>query len=460
MDRLHNTVRDVYRLIVIRRNGSELLLRSRRGAWLLPSVEISPGQRIAEQLCAKLYAQYGFRAYCLLVPNLAAGFARCAVLEVPDPGAGASAETCWIARDAATCAAMESAEDRIFIEKSFGELGSCRRKPKEAPFARLGWLSELFAWAEQQLDPLGVRLTGAFTHLNASPACSLMRLETDDSAVWFKAVGEQDRHELAVTACLARLFPESVPELLAIHVGWNGWLTRAVRGQTLNHATELAAWLKAAEDLARLQIESIGKHTELLEGSCRDLTLPKLIEEIDPFVDRMRGLMAAQEKQTPAPLANTELALLRDGLKRSCSRLSEFGLPDTLGHLDFNPGNIVVSPARCVFLDWAQACVTSPLVTFEYLREHFRRNCTDDRSTVENLVAAYVQPWQSVFSPDVLKQALRFSPLVAVFAYAADARRSSGPCDTSFSRAYFRSLARRMFREAGQVIERSERCPA
>ena len=462
MDRLRNTGQDTYRLIVTRRNGSEVLLSGLGNAWSLPSVGISPGQRIADQLCTKLYAQSGFRAYCLLVPTLAASSGHCAVMEVFGDSEIVSAGTCWRLLNAATCAAMESADDRTVIGIALAEWVECLREPNQAAFARPGWLAELFAWVEQQLAPLGLHLTGPFRQLNASPSFSLIQLETNNAAVWFKAVGEPNRHELGVTACVARLFPGSVPEPLGIHAAWNGWLMREAPGRTLADVPELAGWLQTAEGLARLQIESIGREAELLEGGWMDLRHSRLIAAVDPWIDRMRGLMAAQEKQTPAPLTELELTLLGGSLNEACSRLSEIGLPDTLGHLDFNPGNIVVSPERCVFLDWAEACVTNPFVTFEYLREHFRRNCTQAQAAMESLNAAYMRHWRAHVSLDDLERAALFSPLVAVFAYAVatSARGSFEPCGKSSGDGYLRSLGRRMFREARQIMERSDRCLA
>jgi hypothetical protein len=454
------TTQASYRLIVTRRNRSEILLSSRGRAWSLPSVEIAHGLRIAEQLCATLYAQSGFRAYCLLVPALVFATQHCAVMEAADPGESASAGTCWKPLDAATCAAMESLEDRTVTQKSIAALDLYRRRPLHAPFARPGWLSELLAWAREQLGPPG--LTGAFTQLNASPAFSLMRLETNDSAVWFKATGEPNRHELPITACVARLFPGYVPELLAVHSGWNGWLTREAPGRKLALATGLPLWLKAAHDLARLQISSIGKQAELLAGSCRDLRVRTLSAEIDPFIDHLRGLMAAQDKQRPAPLTDSELTLLRDSLEQACSRLCEMDLPDTLGHLDLNPGNIVVSPERSRFLDWAEGCVTNPLITFAYLSEHFRRSGFASAQTTEALAAAYLDPWLSLVSASELARAMELTPLLAVFAYAVTAhslRSFEGVPDPALA-GYLRSLARRMWRETTEQSARSESCPA
>jgi hypothetical protein len=462
MDRLQNTGQDTYRLIVTRRNGSEVLLSGGGNAWSLPSVGTSQGRRLADQLSAKLYAQAGFRAYCLFVPTLAAANGHCAVMEVPGDSEIASAETCWRPLNAATYLAMESADDRTVIERALAEWDECLREPSQAPFARPGWLAELFAWVEQQLAPLGLHLTGRFRQLNAAPSFSLIQLETNESAVWFKATGEPNRHELGVTTCVARLFPGSVPEMLGIHAAWNGWLMREAPGSTLDDVPELAEWLQTAESLARLQIGSIGREAQLLDGGCMDLRLPRLIGAVDSWIDCMRVLMAAQQKQTPAPLTDLELTLLGGALKEACSCVSEIGVPATLGHIDFNPGNIVVSPGRYVFLDWAEACVTNPFVTFEYLREHFRRNCTQARTAMESLNAAYMRRWRAQVSPDDLERAALFSSLVAVFAYAVatSARHSFDPRGNSSEGAYFRSLARRMFGEARQIMERSDRCLA
>jgi Phosphotransferase enzyme family len=459
VDSVHNIGWDIYRLIVTRRDASELLLVRCESGWSLPSVEIQRGQRIAEQLTTELYAHYACRGYCLFLPTSAGELARCAVMEASQNDEMSPGGTCWIPLAEATSLSTESADAYAIIEKSIKELDTLRNAPRLAPFAKPGWLAELTEWVGEQVTPLGLRLTGNYTQLNASPAFSLVRLETNDSAVWFKAAGEPNRHERPVAACLARLFPEYVPRLLGVHASWNGWLTEEVSGTRLDPTAEFSAWSKAAEDLAHLQILSIRRQAELLEGQCKNLRLPRLVAEIDPFLDRMREFMAAQEKTTPAPLTDTELARLGTRLKRACSSLCDARLPDTLGHLDFNPGNIFIAPDRCVFLDWAEACVTSPLITFEFLREHFQR-ARGNSSTIEHLVNSYRGPWRSVVPPADWNQAIAVSPLVAVFAYAVACSAWRCP-ETRGQRShagYFRSLTRRMYREAEGISARSEPC--
>jgi hypothetical protein len=174
----------------------------------------------------------------------------------------------------------------------------------------------------------------------------------------------------------------------------------------------------------------------------------------------MADLMAAQVKQPPEPLSTTSLTLLGERLKEACALLHELDLPDTLGHGDCSPGNIVVSPTRCFFLDWAEGCVSHPFLTFEYLREHFRRRLRESDAAAERMAAAYARSWESVVSPDRVTQATAISPLVAVFltAIAHPAWRSVDPLQDPGVAGYFRSLTRRMFREAARLMEGRERC--
>jgi aminoglycoside phosphotransferase (APT) family kinase protein len=164
----------------------------------------------------------------------------------------------------------------------------------------------------------------------------------------------------------------------------------------------------------------------------------------------MTELMAAQEKQSPAPLTELQLRFLGAQLKQAMELLFDVGLPDALGHIDFNPGNILVSPERCVFLDWTEGCLTNPLITFEYLREHLGRSQIKDAEGEQRISAAYLRPWHSSFSPKELARARTVSPLISVFVYAvaSDTWKTADSLSNPRVAGYLRSLGRRMYREA------------
>jgi Phosphotransferase enzyme family len=453
---------ETYRLIITRRDATEILLLPNGTEWTLPRVEIHRQQRIAEQLTAETQKGWGLETCCLFVPSSRTpgrkGAAMRAVMESVMHNGKAPAGTYWMPRTVATGRGV--AEEAGAISDSLAELDAYTRGEKLGPFAKPGWLRELFAWVQEQVSPLDLRITGEFRQLNASPTFSLIRLESDDGALWFKATGEPNAHELPLSLLLARLFPKHVPQILGVHPSWNGWLSAEASGTPLDEVSEFTGWERVAEELAELQIASIGKTTELLEGKCKDLRLPELARRIDPFLARMAEFMAAQEKRSPAPLAASELSSLREGLTDACELLGSLGFPDTLGHIDCNPGNIVVSSEHCVFLDWAEGCVGNPLVTFEYLREHFRRSAIQEPSAVARLAAAYARSWTSFCSPDDLRRALAVSPLVAAFVYAisSDAWRRPDSIHDQGLAGYFRGLTRRMFREAIRAAEGSELC--
>jgi len=163
---------------------------------------------------------------------------------------------------------------------------------------------------------VGLSLTGKFRQFNASPTFSLIRFETDGPALWFKATGEPNLHELPITVSLTRLFPGYLPPILGVHPLWNAWLCEEISSTTLDQFTELFAWVRVAEKLAELQIASIGKCCRLLDNQCRDLRLSKLVDLIPPFLARMAEFMAAQQKQPPIPLTIRELDFLENDYKR------------------------------------------------------------------------------------------------------------------------------------------------
>jgi hypothetical protein len=372
----------------------------------------------------------------------------------------APVHTSWVPASSVARDSALPTDELDGLQSSLEEMGCYAAEPRKRPFAKPGWIKELFRWAQNQIEPFGFNLTGGFEQLNASPSFSLMRIETTGPALWFKATGQPNLHELAATCTLTRLFPSYLPELLSVRPPWNGWLSRECQGQTLDALTDLSAWARTAETLAHLEIASIGKRRELLACGCRDLTLTALAGRIDPFLTRMSECMALQKSEPPAILSHSDLEFLRNELRQACSTLEDLGLPDVLGHIDFNPGNIVVSPEKCIFLDWAEGAVVSPFITFAYLCEHVRRGLDGTREAQEQIVRAYLDPWRSLLPRSDIARGMALSSMMAVFAYALaiDEQRSSEGPQRPASAGFLRSLARRMHREAVGIKERSALC--
>jgi hypothetical protein len=293
-----------------------------------------------------------------------------------------------------------------------------------------------------------------------APSFSLIRFETDGPALWFKAVGKPNEKETSITCTLAQLFPDYLPPILGTRPDWNGWLAEEAEGRNLHETQEITFWKAAATALARLQIESIDHGPRILSAGARDLGPAVLASLVQPFIEMMTQLMEEQRKVPPAVLCRQELLSLGDCIHSALAALDAVGIPPTVGHFDLNPGNIIVSPTRCVFLDWVEAYVGNPLLSFEYLLEHLRGITAMSASVEATLIESYCAQWEKVVSPAAFGEALRFGPLLAVFAYAIgnDAWTDMQKLLEPATAGYLRSLARRMNREANELTHRRPVC--
>jgi hypothetical protein len=315
-------------------------------------------------------------------------------------------------------------------------------------------------WIAGKVSPLGFELTGPVCQYNSSPAFNLIRFETSGPTVWFKAVGEPNLREYPITLKLAELFPRFVPEVVGTKPEWNAWLSCEVEGTNLGDTKEIALWEKAATDLAKLQIQSISRSDSLIDSGAHDLRTDALRTSVDPFFDLVARLMEEQSKVPPPTLTPEELSLLKLRIEDSLTLLEDLEIPNTMGHLDLNPWNVIVSANGSVFLDWAEAYAGPPFFSFEYLLQHFRRDIGVNPTLESQFVDAYIRPWRQSLADDLTSEALSLAPLGAVFAYAAGTgvwKHEQHLRDPKI-RAYFRSLVRRMNREAIQFSEQRPAC--
>jgi hypothetical protein len=456
----HETL--TFRVIVVRHGNSDVLVRDDGHSVVLPTITVPKWTRITPEVADGVFRLTGLRTISLFhqesqepvneMPDLDV------VLEPINPTELPSNGFRWISR--AQCEFLLSTDERKRIGQALAAADAYNGGTLNGAFARSGWMAELTSWAGEQLVSHGLKLTGEFRQLNCGPTFSLVRLETTGPAVWFKAVGEPNIREFSITTTLATHFPGYVPTLIATQPAWNGWLTFEADGAVLDEESDIATWQVAARTLAQLQIESRHRIPALLDAGCRMIHTATLLDQIEPFFEIVARLMRRQTKLSPPPLTDDSLHTLAAQLKEACIFLAEFNLPDTLGHMDFNPGNICGSSIGCVFLDWAEAYVGHPFYTFEYMREHLGRNHPDKKTWQEEVTSCYLGPWISFASADVATRALEVTPLVAVLAYALsnNAWQDADRLENPQLAGYFRSLARRMQREARIWEERRQQC--
>jgi hypothetical protein len=458
---------EIRRIILLRGEIPEVLLTVDGTHCTLPEVQIPRWQRVAEHLTATVSETFGIDGVSLSsleVPTVGPGSQKICyeIMEPCGPRKETPGEKEWMAVDGLGESVFRDPCDFQALRQAIAQSMAHAEDSSHGPFGKLGWFLDLQHWVQEQIRTCGLHLNGSFRQLNACPTFSLIRFETDGPAVWFKAVGAPNQREYPLTLALARLFPRFLPQIIARRPEWNGWLAREAEGPLLRECSGLASWEDAARDLAELQISSLGRSLHLLDPGARDLRAWALVDFVGPFFRTMTELMECQTKMPPAPLLQEELRWLSTQIQDSLTVLEETNFPSTLGHLDINPGNIICSPTDCVFLDWAEAFVGHPFLTFEYLLEHFRRTFGRDQLQETQLVARYSSPWRAFLSESDIRRALEVAPLVAVFACAVgndlwtNPRKLGGPR----SAGYLRGLTRRMQREAHALMGRSVSCPS
>lgn len=443
--------------LILRNNDSEVLLSLHRDErYSLPAIEIPRSQRIPPHLVPEVQRRWNVDAICRFSfadENFKLG-PRYVVLDASDSSNPLSNEARWVSVDDISWSDSESVVARNGFYATLRQANSYKSAPSSPPFTQPDWFRVVTDWVQSGLEVNGMKLSGRWDQYNMGPSFSLICYETNGAPVWFKAVGEPNLREYSITAELTRLRSHYVPQLLASHHGWHGWLMLDVEGQHLDETADIEHWKTAVRSLAQLQIESIHACKSLLAAGCEDLRAQQLRSRIEPFVSIVAQLMEIQPTTPPRILDRRDLLFVEASLQRAIGELELLGIPDTIGHSDLNSGNVLVNEDRAVFLDWIPSHIGQPLITFEYLLALLGRFRPDNECWKAELRNVYCQTWKSISLDDQMLKALKVTPMIAPFVFAVscpgwnDEVRSLSPV----LKKLMRTLARRIFVEAQSFV--------
>jgi hypothetical protein len=223
--------------------------------------------------------------------------------------------------------------------------------PLRLPYARPGGPAAEVAWADAELQAAGRPRTAPAEQVRTWNLSSIWRLPTADGAVWLKSVPSFFAHEGAM---LRRLDPDLVPPLVATE--GPRVLLDEVPGED-HWGGELPVLLRVLELLVRLQVEWVPRTAQLLEVGAPDWRAPQLVPAVEDLVDRAGGPLDDDVRRG--------LDALVSGLPGRLADVAGCGVPDTLVHGDFHPGNTRGTPGdggRSVLLDWGDCGLGNPLL--------------------------------------------------------------------------------------------------
>ena len=177
---------------------------------------------------------------------------------------------------------------------------------------------------------------------NLSP---LLRLPTGTGAVWSKSVPPFMGHEGAILAMVGETFPDLVPPLLAADPATRTVLLDDVPGEDLFDA-EIPQLIEMVARLVTLQAGFADRVEELLAARLPDWRATAFARAATELVGRDDVRSELDERTLDA------LDALVADLPRRLAELEACGLPDTLVHGDFHPGNWRSGRGLPVLIDW------------------------------------------------------------------------------------------------------------
>ena len=222
-------------------------------------------------------------------------------------------------------------------------------QPLRAAYARPRGPTAELEWAYGVLAARGLEVVGPPVQVRTWNLSSLWRIPIEGEVVWLKSVPRFFAHEGEL---LAALGPDPHLPVLLGH-GFGRILTREIPGEDLYDAS-VAQRLRMIEVLVGLQQRWSEKVPQLLALGLPDWRGPAFRVAIESAFART----LPEIERSDADVLEGFIA----GLDRRLAELSTCGLPDTLVHGDFHPGNVRGGPHRLTLLDWADAAVGHPLL--------------------------------------------------------------------------------------------------
>jgi hypothetical protein len=226
--------------------------------------------------------------------------------------------------------------------------GELRPHPLRQPYADPGGPSADLAWAKSTLQSLGKAPRGPPEQIRTWNLSSIWRIPTEGKTVWLKSVPSFFAHEAPLLSFLSRRWVPTVVSYDARRM-----LLCDVPGEDM-HDADVSRLKDMIDLLLGIQVDLRDRVDLLLSLGLPDWRASGLTPRIADVVKRTSSQLSAEDRK-----ALTEF--VRD-LPNRFAAIASCGLPDTLVHGDFHPGNVRGDENRLILLDWGDSGVGHPLL--------------------------------------------------------------------------------------------------
>src|SRR4029077_14371689 len=225
--------------------------------------------------------------------------------------------------------------------------GSITEDPKRAAWARPGGPALDMTWADAMLHSMGRRRSGQGEQIKTWNLSSIWRLPTVEGDTWLKAVPPFSAHEGAIIGAIG---PPFVPVLLGAEPGRA--LLEDVPGED-RFGAPLDVMLDMVGLLVKLQTKWMDRLPELFALGLPDWRTDQLGPALAHLGARCGNEIGVVERRA--------LDRLISGLPDRWTEIDACGLPPTLVHGDFHPGNFRGEAGSLVLMDWGDSFIGHPL---------------------------------------------------------------------------------------------------
>jgi Ser/Thr protein kinase RdoA (MazF antagonist) len=294
-------------------------------------------------------------------------------------------------------AALSRPAPGLLAERPIDDAVLAGTEELRSPWARLEGIRDALNWASDTLGSARRRVTGPPAQRKTWNLAALFRLPTGEGPVWLKTTPRFAADEGSVIAAFAGVDPALVPPVIGA----------AQRRVLLEHLPGEDCW-DAAPQIITSAVQRLAAAQAVLAGQPASLP-PGLADRRTPVIAGQ--VTALLDGPAGGELSAAEVAAAHD-LLTLFPLLADCGLPDTIVHGDFHPGNWRSDGGPPVIVDWADAHFGNPVLdglrTCGFLPEGKRPAAA----------RAWINAWASSVPGSAPARALRIAEPLAHLTYA------------------------------------------
>lgn len=224
---------------------------------------------------------------------------------------------------------------------------------------RMSWATadgvrDVLRWADRALRDAGRPATGRPEQTRSWNLSGMFRIPTAAGPVWLKETAPFATDESATIALLASVAPDLVPTVVAADPARHRVILDDLPGQDCWHAPA---------DVLVTAVRSLATAQAALADRARDTGLTAIpAGGLGGLGTRVHGLLDGRPGRQLDQETMVAARKLADAVPGMVAELAACGLPETVVHGDFNPGNHRWDGTRVTLVDFADSGIGNPVL--------------------------------------------------------------------------------------------------